>query len=57
MNSRLDMASLRADVPATDGRQPFQYLSDEGQDALWWKHSHQIAQQIVVAFDLALAMQ
>jgi hypothetical protein len=37
--------------------QPFQYISDEGQDALWWKHSHQIAKQFVVAFDLALAMK
>jgi hypothetical protein len=40
-----------------DGQQPFQYISDDGQDALWWKHSHQIAKQLVVSFDLALAMQ
>jgi transposase len=30
---------------------------EDGQDALWWKHPHQIAKQLVVAFDLALAMQ
>jgi hypothetical protein len=29
------VASLCADIPVADGRQPFQYLSDDGQDALW----------------------
>jgi hypothetical protein len=53
----LDVALSRADVPVADGLQPFQYLSDDRQDALWWRHSHQIAKQLVVVFDLALAMQ
>jgi hypothetical protein len=53
----LDVALLRADVPVADGLQPFQYLSDDRQDALWWRHSQQIAKQLVVAFDLALTMQ
>jgi hypothetical protein len=46
-----------SDVHGADGRQPFQYLSDDEQDAPWWKHSHQIAKQLVDAFDLALAIQ
>jgi hypothetical protein len=42
------VALLCADV--NHGQQPFHYLSDDGQDALWWKHSHQIAKQLVVAY-------
>ena len=39
----LDVATLRAYVPIAVDQQLFRFLSKNGQDVLWWKHSHQTA--------------